>query len=183
MKKIIWFLIRRKLGVKKYQQFIFTNQLSENTSYMIGSDKIFKVQGNRLKHSDVSINWILSDECEIKVVQQNGVLFIRGSSKEEKLLGILRGNDKEHFAIVNGFGNIEIYSRKEFLETPIPISKDDEKKKKPKVTVKKITSRIVDCWGGAEYDDIYMVLKSDGEPIYISETDPTSLIELLTSCK
>lgn len=68
MKKIIWFLIRRKLGVKKYQQFIFTNQLSENTSYMIGSDKIFKVQGNRLKHSDVSINWILSDECEIKVV-------------------------------------------------------------------------------------------------------------------
>ena len=58
-----------------------------------------------------------------------------------------------------------------------------KKKKKPKVTVKKITSRIVDCWGGAEYDDIYMVLKSDGEPIYISETDPTSLIELLTSCK
>lgn len=69
MKRIIWFLIRRKLGVKKYQQFIFTNQLSENTSYMISSDKIFKVQGNRLKHSDVSINWILSDECEIKVVE------------------------------------------------------------------------------------------------------------------
>lgn len=69
MKRIIWFLIRRKLGVKKYQKFIFTNQLSENTSYMISSDKIFKVQGNRLKHSDVSINWILSDECEIKVVE------------------------------------------------------------------------------------------------------------------
>lgn len=69
MKRIIWFLIRRKLGVKKYQQFIFTNQLSENTSYMISSDKIFKVQGNRLKHSDVSINWLLSDECEIKVVE------------------------------------------------------------------------------------------------------------------
>lgn len=69
MKRLIWFLIRRKLGVKKYQQFIFTNQLSENTSYMISSDKIFKVQGNRLKHSDVSINWILSDECEIKVVE------------------------------------------------------------------------------------------------------------------
>ena len=60
------------------------------------------------------------------------MLFIRGSSKEEKLLGILRGNDKEHFAIVNGFGNIEIYSRKEFLETPIHISKDDEKKKETK---------------------------------------------------
>lgn len=69
MKRIIWFLIRIKLGVKKYQQFIFTNQLSENTSYMISSDKIFKVQGNRLKHSDVSINWLLSDECEIKVVE------------------------------------------------------------------------------------------------------------------
>lgn len=69
MKRIIWYLIRRKLGVKKYQQFIFTNQLSENTSYMISSDKIFKVQGNRLKHSDVSINWLLSDECEIKVVE------------------------------------------------------------------------------------------------------------------
>lgn len=69
MKRIIWFLIRRKLGVKKYQKFIFTNQLSENTSYMISSDKIFKVQGNRLKHSDVSINWILSNECEIKVVE------------------------------------------------------------------------------------------------------------------
>lgn len=69
MKRIIWFLIRRKLGVKKYQKFIFTNQLSENTSYMISSDKIFKVQGNRLKHSDVSINWLLSDECEIKVVE------------------------------------------------------------------------------------------------------------------
>lgn len=69
MKRIIWFLIRRKLGIKKYQKFIFTNQLSENTSYMISSDKIFKVQGNRLKHSDVSINWILSDECEIKVVE------------------------------------------------------------------------------------------------------------------
>lgn len=110
------------------------------------------------------------------------MIFISYKSNEEKLLEIIRGNDKEHFAIVNGYGSIEIYSRKEFLETPIHISKDVDDKK-PKVSVKKITKCINDCWGNTEYYEIYMVLKSDGEPIYISETDPTHLIDLLASCK
>lgn len=108
------------------------------------------------------------------------MIFISYKSNEERLLGIIKGNDKEHFAIVNGYGSIEIYSRKEFLETPIHISKDADDKK-PKVSVKKITKRINDCWGNTEYYEFYMVLKSDGEPIYISETDPTPLIKLLTS--
>lgn len=110
------------------------------------------------------------------------MIFISCISNEERFLGIIRGNDKEHFAVVNGYGSIEIYSRKEFLETPIHISKDVDDKK-PKVSVKKITKRINDCWGNTEYYENYMVLKSDGEPIYISETDPTPLIELLTNCK
>lgn len=110
------------------------------------------------------------------------MIFISYKSNEEKLLEIIRGNDKEHFAIVNGYGSIEIYSRKEFLETPIHISKDVDDKK-PKVSVKKITKCINDCWGNTEYYEIYMVLKSDGEPIYISETDPTHLIDLLASFK
>ena len=110
------------------------------------------------------------------------MIFISYKSNEERLLGIIKGNDKEHFAIVNGYGNIEIYSRKEFLETPIPISKDDDNKK-PKVTVKKLARRTNDCWGNTGYYEIYMVLKSDGEPIYISETDPKPLIEFLTSGK
>lgn len=110
------------------------------------------------------------------------MIFISYKSNKERLLGTIKENDKEHFAIVNGYGNIEIYSRKEFLETPIPISKDADNNK-PKATVKKITKRINDCWGNTEYYEIYMVLKSDGEPIYISETDPTPLIELLTNCK
>lgn len=45
-------------------------------------------------------------------------------SNEEILIKILRGEDKEHFAVVNGNGCIEIYSNKEYLETPMPLNAD-----------------------------------------------------------
>lgn len=65
MKKLIIFLIRRRLGLKKYQVFQFVNQKS-NAVYYFTDDAIMKNWRGYTEKSGVSINWLLDDECEIK---------------------------------------------------------------------------------------------------------------------
>lgn len=36
-----------------------------------------------------------------------------------------------------------------------------------------------DCWGRPEYDYYYVVESEDGEVIYISQSDPTDLVNYL----
>lgn len=67
MKKLIVFLIRKRLGLKKYERFTFVNQKS-NTYYFFADDsliKVWKISG-KAEQSGVSLNWLLDDDCEIK---------------------------------------------------------------------------------------------------------------------
>lgn len=67
---LILFLIQKKLGVKKFEQFQYTNQTEPDVWYYIGQTRIIKVysddEGNtREAHSNVSLNWLLDDRCKI----------------------------------------------------------------------------------------------------------------------
>ena len=66
IKKLIIFLIRRRLGLKKFERFTFFNQKS-NTCYLFTDDSLIKIfRDSRVaEKSNVSLNWLLSDECEI----------------------------------------------------------------------------------------------------------------------
>jgi hypothetical protein len=67
MKRLIIFLIRRRLGLKKWQRFQFTNQKTDNLYYFT-STEIKKVENSNHTLSSVSLNWLLSDKCDIKPV-------------------------------------------------------------------------------------------------------------------
>lgn len=80
MKRLILFLIRRHLGLKKYEYFQFVNQKTRNVYYFTyehvvkmepTDDKWYQyneeLKGRyKLTKSNVSLNWLLDDDCEIK---------------------------------------------------------------------------------------------------------------------
>ena len=68
MNRIIWFLIRLKLGVGKWQLFRFTNQ-KEDSVYYFDDTQLRKIFAGRDTLSKVSVNWILSKECEVEICQ------------------------------------------------------------------------------------------------------------------
>ena len=72
MKRLIIFLVRKKLGLKKYQEFQFVNQKT-NARYFFTSDSVMKMHDSRLDKSSVSLNWLLDDECQIIKMYQRGV--------------------------------------------------------------------------------------------------------------
>ena len=65
MKRFILYLIRKRLGLAKYEPFRFTNQKS-NAVYYFTEDGIMKAWRGVIEPSHVSLNWILDDNCEIK---------------------------------------------------------------------------------------------------------------------
>ena len=67
MRRLILFLIRKKLGVKKFQAFRFVNQSSPTEYYYFTKDELLKVfyNGERIKSSNASLNWMLHDECKV----------------------------------------------------------------------------------------------------------------------
>lgn len=67
LKRIILFLIRIRLDLKKNEKFRFTNQKS-NAVYWFTSYGVYKYWYGHTVPSNVSINWLLSDECEIEKV-------------------------------------------------------------------------------------------------------------------
>ena len=72
LKKLILFLVRKYIGVRKHELFRFSNQKSAEAVYYFTDDGLVKtwmdenhfISFNRTK-SRVSLNFILSDECEI----------------------------------------------------------------------------------------------------------------------
>lgn len=66
MKRIIIFLIRKRLGLKKEQPFRFSNQKLKEEYYWFTGDKVMKrnIHGE-IEESTVSLNWLLDDKCEI----------------------------------------------------------------------------------------------------------------------
>lgn len=64
--RLILFLIRKKLHLKKFQRFRFDNQKSTYDSYYFTSSNILKVDEKKgIIDSNVSLNWLLNDDCVI----------------------------------------------------------------------------------------------------------------------
>lgn len=65
-KRIVMFLIRKKLGLKKYQTFQFVNQTNKKDYYYFADTCLMK-WSNIIGpiQSNVSLNYLLSDECKI----------------------------------------------------------------------------------------------------------------------
>lgn len=69
MNRLILFLIRKKLHLKKYQRFRFDNQKSTYDSYYFTSFGILKLDKQKgITYSNVSLNWLLNDDCVIHKV-------------------------------------------------------------------------------------------------------------------
>ena len=64
MKRLIIFLIRRRMGLKLFQGFRFDNQKSTAIYYFTPTG-VMKAYDNEVKPSNVSLNWLLCDKCRI----------------------------------------------------------------------------------------------------------------------
>lgn len=66
IKRLILFLVRKRLGLKKNEYFRFDNQKS-NTTYYFTSTEIWKIDHDNftVELSGVSLNWLLDDGCKI----------------------------------------------------------------------------------------------------------------------
>ena len=67
MRKIVIFLIRKRLGLKKYEKFQFVGQKTSAVYYFTESN-LMKYWRNQTMLSGVSLNWLLDNECKIKRV-------------------------------------------------------------------------------------------------------------------
>ena len=72
MKRLIVFLIRRRLHLRKNEKFRFINQKTDNVYYFT-ADQIIKLPEtpgklSRREKSFVSLNWLLSDDCKIEKI-------------------------------------------------------------------------------------------------------------------
>lgn len=68
VKKLIIFLIRRKLGLRKYEGFQFTNQ-GTNCIYYFSDDTLLRENPNGyIRECHAGLNFLLSDECKIRKV-------------------------------------------------------------------------------------------------------------------
>lgn len=85
LRRLIIFLIRKKLGLKKRECFRFTNQKTRDI-YQFNDTHLMKLVPDenhyrcdlyslrlkspaRIEKSSVGLNWLLDDECEIEVVE------------------------------------------------------------------------------------------------------------------
>lgn len=67
VKRLIFFLIRKRMGLSTYEPFQFTNQKS-NAIYFFTKDAVMKDWCGNVEESGVSVNWLLNDECQIRKV-------------------------------------------------------------------------------------------------------------------
>ena len=66
IRKTVVTLVRKKLGLKKYEQFRFVNQKSKVEFYWFTDDSVMKqCQNGFICKSSVSLNWLLDKGCEI----------------------------------------------------------------------------------------------------------------------
>lgn len=68
-KRLVIFLVRKRLGLKKYEHFQFDNQKS-NATYFFSDICVMKDTGTTLYQSSVSLNWLLNDNCKITKVNK-----------------------------------------------------------------------------------------------------------------
>lgn len=73
IQRLIILLLCWKLRVKMYEDFQFTNQKSRHDKYYFASDCLMKIEFDKngdfkIRQSNVSLNWLLDNKCEIKKV-------------------------------------------------------------------------------------------------------------------
>ena len=64
MRRLVIFLIRKKLGLKKYENFRFVGQKSDAVYYFTEC-AVMKRWRDQTTLSSVSLNWLLDKDCEI----------------------------------------------------------------------------------------------------------------------
>lgn len=65
LKRLVIFLVRKRLKIKAYEPFQFANQKSPLEYYEFTSTGLSKCSDGVIRPANVSLNWLLSDECEI----------------------------------------------------------------------------------------------------------------------
>jgi hypothetical protein len=68
IKRFVIFLIRKRLGAKKLQQFTFSNQ-KKSAVYWFTDTKLMKTEKGEMMPSNVCLNWLLDDNCSIIPVE------------------------------------------------------------------------------------------------------------------
>ena len=80
LKRLIIFLIRKKLRLKKLEPFRFSNHKSETDRYFFSSTTLMKVvshwSGIEIRPSSVSLNWLLDRDCKIEKDTSSSLKFI-----------------------------------------------------------------------------------------------------------
>lgn len=71
MRRLVIFLIRKRLGLKKNEHFRFTNQKSE-AAYFFTDYNLMKIEYGYIFLSKVSINWLLDEECKVTKLKDQG---------------------------------------------------------------------------------------------------------------
>lgn len=65
-RKLVAYLIRRKLGLKKYERFRFHNQKNKSDLYYFdGSGNIMKIHNWTIYESRVSLNYLLGNDVKV----------------------------------------------------------------------------------------------------------------------
>lgn len=67
VRRIVIFLIRKKMDMKKYEMFKFVGQKTDAVYYFTESN-IMKRWHGQTTLSGVSVNWLLDDDCKIELV-------------------------------------------------------------------------------------------------------------------
>lgn len=68
MRRLIIFLVRKRLGLKRYEHFRFSNQKGKATYYFT-STNVMKMEYYYVRPSSVSLNWLLDDECKRSIIK------------------------------------------------------------------------------------------------------------------
>ena len=72
VRRLIIFLVRRRLGLKRYERFQFTNQKT-NAEYWFTYTRLLKCENGVTTRSSVSLNWLLNDACTIWRVEHKKI--------------------------------------------------------------------------------------------------------------
>lgn len=70
-KKLIVFLIRNRLGLKRGELFQFANQNAKDEYYYFSDKNLIKTMLKKpyVEQSGVSLNWLLDDECKVEKIK------------------------------------------------------------------------------------------------------------------
>lgn len=78
LNRLIVFLVRLKLHLKKGQKFQFDNQKTDSV-YWFTEGTLMKMENGRRYESSVSLNWLLNEDCKIRApMKALNITFWRG---------------------------------------------------------------------------------------------------------